>query len=157
MVPNMLINTAHSQRMACISFDAAVLQQQQCVPRQKVEERSFTFHVRLLTRHLSAQAVNASYLGERPWVQLFSKCPRQHHRARPYASLEATDAWRIARFLASDSERRSRCSFSRVVSILWYSCCSVFFCAQPPGRVGCQASAWISEGADEGSQPKLKR
>ena len=36
--------------------------------------------------------------------------------------------WRMARFLASDSDRRSRCSFSRDMSSLWYSACSVFFC-----------------------------
>ena len=54
--------------------------------------------------------------------------PELQSRLSYWASLEATEAWRMARFLASDSERRSRCSFSRLISSLWYSACSTFFC-----------------------------
>lgn len=95
-------------------------------------------HVDFVSTSSSHSALPTIY--EAPWV-LLSSCdgPHQNLAETTYASLEATDAWRIARFLASDSERRSRCSFSRVVSILWYSCCSVFFCRKPPDTAGCQA------------------
>ena len=40
-------------------------------------------------------------------------------KATVYASLEATDAWRIARFFAKDSDLRSRSSLRRVTNNLW--------------------------------------
>ena len=46
------------------------------------------------------------------------------------ASLEATDACLMARFLARDSERRSLSSFSLAINSLWYSAASVFFCTR---------------------------
>ena len=46
------------------------------------------------------------------------------------ASLEATDACLMARFLARDSERRSLSSLSLAINSLWYSAASVFFCTR---------------------------
>lgn len=45
---------------------------------------------------------------------------------------------RTARFLASDSERRSRCSFSRCTSSLWYAAASALLC-NATGRQGQKA------------------
>lgn len=45
--------------------------------------------------------------------------------ARAHFSLDAWEARCRARFLANDSERRSRCSFNRWMSSLWYSAASV--------------------------------
>ncbi len=35
----------------------------------------------------------------------------------------------MARFLASDSDRLSRCSFRRDTSSLWYACASALLCS----------------------------
>lgn len=61
-----------------------------------------------------------------------SSCYTQHHKQHIYAPcwlcLDAWEAMRNARFFASDSERRSRASFMRCISTLWYSAASARAC-----------------------------
>ena len=56
---------------------------------------------------------------------------------------------RTARFLASDSERRSRCSFSRCTSSLWYAAASALLCnaAGRQGQKAANAYAFLEEDA----------
>ena len=62
--------------------------------------------------------------------------------------------WRMARFLARDSDRRSRCSLSRDMSSLWYSACSVFFCGGHKQQRAVSNFALASSGLT--TQPRRK-
>ena len=58
-------------------------------------------------------------------VQIMCQSSVTRSYAPCWLCLDACDAMRIARFLARDSERRSRASLRRCMSTLWYSAASV--------------------------------